>query len=158
MPSTDQNENLSVMGKGRNQEVRVCLTRPAGISLDDSTVLQKYLDLVDWHSLDVFPAEFKPQENMKWHILSGARGLRQQRSGATREHSNEGMDTPESDTQRSLRDWYVQVQADSRTLQKTACDPATCECSKRKRFAGPRTSDGTLGLCSRNLVRDSSED
>ena len=105
------------MGKDRNQEVRVFLPRIAGISLDDSTVLQKYLDLVDWHSLDVFPAEFKPQENMKRHILSG--GLRQRRPGATRENSDEGLDTPEADTQRSLRDWYVQVQADSHTLQKT---------------------------------------
>ena len=47
MSSTDQTENLSVMGKGRNQEVRVFLPRIAGISLDDSTVLQRYLDLVD---------------------------------------------------------------------------------------------------------------
>jgi hypothetical protein len=56
-----------VVGKGRNQEVRVCLPRTTGMSLDDSTALQKYLDLVDWHSLDIFPAEFEPQENMKWH-------------------------------------------------------------------------------------------
>jgi hypothetical protein len=51
MSSTDQNENLSVTRKGRNQEVRVCLPRTAGISLGDSTDLQKYLDLVDWHNL-----------------------------------------------------------------------------------------------------------
>ncbi len=63
--STDQNENLSVVGKGRNQEVRVCLPRTAGISLDDNTALQKYLDLVDWYSLDIFPSEFEPQDNMK---------------------------------------------------------------------------------------------
>ncbi len=65
MSSTDQNENLSVVGKDRNQEVRACLPHTAGISLDDITALQKYLDLVDWHSLDIFPAEFEPQENMK---------------------------------------------------------------------------------------------
>jgi hypothetical protein len=65
MSPTDQTENLSLMGKDRNLEVRVFLPRIAGISLDDSTVLQRYLDLVDWHSLDVFPAEFRPQENMK---------------------------------------------------------------------------------------------
>ncbi len=47
MSCTDQNENLIVMGKDMNQEVRVCLSRTAGISLDDNTVLQKYLDLVD---------------------------------------------------------------------------------------------------------------
>jgi hypothetical protein len=46
MSSTDQNENLNVMGKDRNQKVRVCLSRTEGISLDDSKVLQKYLDLV----------------------------------------------------------------------------------------------------------------
>ncbi len=63
--STDQNENLSVVGKDRNQEVIVCLPRTEGISLDDSTALQKYLDLVDWCSLDIFPSEFEPQENMK---------------------------------------------------------------------------------------------
>ena len=66
MSSADQNENPSVMGKGRKQEVRVCLPHTMGISLDDSTAaLQKYLDLVDWSSLDVFPTEFKQQENMK---------------------------------------------------------------------------------------------
>jgi hypothetical protein len=47
MSSTDQNENLSVVGNDRNQEVRVCLPRTVGISLDDNTDLQKYLDLVD---------------------------------------------------------------------------------------------------------------
>ena len=82
---------------------------------------------------------------MKCHILSGGRGLRQQRPGATRENSDERLDTPEADTQRSLRDWYVQVQTDSRTLQKTTCDPVTCECSKRKSLAGPGTSEGALG-------------
>ena len=55
----------SVVGKGRKQEVRVCLPRTMGISLGDSTALQKYLDLVDWSNLDVFPTELKPQENMK---------------------------------------------------------------------------------------------
>jgi hypothetical protein len=34
--STDQKENLSVVGKGRNQEVRVCSPGTVGISLDDS--------------------------------------------------------------------------------------------------------------------------
>ena len=82
MSSTNRNENPSVVGKGRHQEVRVCLSRIAGISFDDSTDLQKYLDLVDWHSLDVFPAEFKPQENMKWHTNSGARGPNQKQPGA----------------------------------------------------------------------------
>jgi hypothetical protein len=77
MSSTDQNENLSVVGKGRNQEVRVCLSRTVVISLGDSTVLQKYLDLVDCHSLDIFPEEFKSQENMKWYTHSSARGLKQ---------------------------------------------------------------------------------
>jgi hypothetical protein len=153
MSPTDQTENRILMGKGRNQEVRVFLPRIAGISLDDNTDLQRYLDLVDWHSLDVFPEEFRPEENMKWHLLSAGRGLRQQRPGATRENSDEGMDTPEAGTQRSLRDWYVQVQADRHTLLKTACDPVTCECSKRKSLAGPRTSEGAPGLCSRNLVR-----
>ena len=72
---------------------------------------------------------------MKWHLLSGGRGLRRQRPGATRENSDEGLDTPEAGTQRSLRDWYVQVQADSRILQKTASDSRTqgrqmglCDC------------------------------
>ncbi len=54
-----------MVGKGRNQEVRVCLPRTVGISLDDNNVLQKYLDLVDWHSLDIFLTEFEPQENIK---------------------------------------------------------------------------------------------
>jgi hypothetical protein len=67
MYSSDQNENSSVVGKGRNQEVSVCLPRTAGISLEDSITLQKYLNLVDWHSLDVFQAVFKPKENMKWY-------------------------------------------------------------------------------------------
>ena len=35
MPSTDQNENPSVVGKGTKQEVRVCLPRTMGISLGD---------------------------------------------------------------------------------------------------------------------------
>ena len=65
MTSADQNENPSVVGKGRNQEVRVCLPHTMVISRGDSTALQNYLDLVDWSSLDVFPAEFKQQENMK---------------------------------------------------------------------------------------------
>ncbi len=60
-----------MVGKGKNQEVRPCLSRTVVISLDDSTALQKYLDLVDWHSLDVFPVEFKSQENMKWNTYSG---------------------------------------------------------------------------------------
>ena len=68
-----------MVGKGRKQEVRVCLPRTMGISLGDSTALQKYLDLVDWSSLDVFPAEFKQQENMKWHTTCGARGLKQKK-------------------------------------------------------------------------------
>ena len=140
MSSTDQNENLSVVGKGRNQEVRVCLPRTAGISLDDSTALQKYLDLVDWHSLDIFPAEFKPQENMKWHTNSSARGLKQKQPVATQEHSDDEPKTPEVDTQRSLRDWYIQVQADGRMLRKAVCDPKRCECRELKRFAGPGTS------------------
>jgi hypothetical protein len=75
MSSTDQNEILSVVGKGRTQEVRGCLSRTAGISLGDSTDLQKYLDLVVCHILDIFPTEFNPQENMKCHINSNARGL-----------------------------------------------------------------------------------
>ncbi len=54
-----------MVGKGRNQEVRVCLSRTVGISLDDIIVLQKYLDLVNWYRLDIFPSEFEPQENMK---------------------------------------------------------------------------------------------
>jgi hypothetical protein len=116
--STGQNESLSVVGKGRHQEARVFLPRIAGISLEDSTILQRYLDLVDWYGLDVFPAEFRPQENMKWYFIPGGRGLRQQRPGAARENSDEGMDTPEEGTQRSLRDWYVCVQADSCILQK----------------------------------------
>jgi hypothetical protein len=151
--STDQNENLSVAGKGRNQAARVFLPRIAGISLEDSTMLQRYLDLVDWYSLDVFPAEFRPQENMMWHLIPGGRGLRQQRSGAARENSDEGTDTPEEGTQRSLRDWYVCVQADSCILQEMTCDPVKCGCSKRKSLAGPRTSEGALGLCSRSLAR-----
>ncbi len=65
MPSDDQNETPIVVGKGRKQEVRVCLPRTMGISFGDNTALQKYLDLVDWSRLDVFPAEFKQQENMK---------------------------------------------------------------------------------------------
>ncbi len=80
-----------------------------GISLGDSTALQKYLDLVDWSSLDVFPAEFKPQENMKWRTTCGAIGLKQKQSGVPQGYSNEVLDTPEADIQRSLRDWYVQV-------------------------------------------------
>ena len=75
---------------------------------------------------------------MKWHILSGGRGLRQQRPGATRENSDEGLDTPEADTQRSLRDWYVQVQADSRTLQKTTCDPVMSSSIMYNFGVGPR--------------------
>jgi hypothetical protein len=81
---------------------------------------------------------------MKWHIISGARGLRQKQSGTTQEHSDEGLDTPEADTQRSLRDWYVQVQADIRILQKAACDPATCECSK---LSSTIFSMGVSALC-----------
>jgi hypothetical protein len=65
MSSTDQNENLNVVGKDRNQEVRVCLPRTVGISLDDNTILQKYLDLVDCNRLDIFQTEFESQENMK---------------------------------------------------------------------------------------------
>ncbi len=109
MTSVDQNENPSVVGKGRKQEVRVYLPHTMGISLGDSTVLQKYLDLVDWSSLDVFPAEFKPQENMKWHTTCGAIGLKQKQPGVTQGYSNEVLDTPEADIQRRLRDWYVQV-------------------------------------------------
>ena len=91
---------------------------------------------------------------MKWHTNSGARGLKQkQPPGATQEHSDEGLDTPEADTQRSLRDWYVQVQADGRTLRKAVCDPTKCECCTLKRFAGPGTSSGAPGLCPRNLAR-----
>jgi hypothetical protein len=33
MPCADQNENPSVVGKGRKQEVRVCLPHTVGISL-----------------------------------------------------------------------------------------------------------------------------
>ncbi len=55
---------------------------------------------------------------MKWHTNSGTRGLKQKQPGATQEHSDEGLDTPETDTQRILRDWYVQVQADDCTLRK----------------------------------------
>ena len=50
MTSADHNENPNVVGKGRKQEVRVCLPHTMGISLDDNTALQKYLDLVDWYS------------------------------------------------------------------------------------------------------------
>jgi hypothetical protein len=77
MTSVDQNENPSVVGKGRKQEVRVCLPHTVGISIGDSIYLQKYLDLVDWYSMDVFPSEFKPQENMKCHTTCSARGLKQ---------------------------------------------------------------------------------
>jgi hypothetical protein len=107
MSSTDQNKNLSVVGKGRNQEVRGCLPRTVGISLGDNTVLQKYLDLVVCHILDIFPTEFNPQENMKWHINSSARGLKQKQPGTTQEHSDEGLKTPEADTQRILWEWYM---------------------------------------------------
>jgi ribonuclease HI len=155
-PSADQNENPSVVGKGRKQEVRVCLPRTMGISLGDSTALQKYLDLVDWSSLDVFPAEFKQQENMKWHTTCGARGLKQKQPGVPQGYSNEVLDTPEADIQRSLRDWYVQVQADARTLKKATCDPTKCECCTLKRFAGPETS--AMGWCPRSLAHTISAD
>ncbi len=47
-----------MVGKGRNnQEVKVCLPRTAGISLGDSTVLQKYLDLVDQEHSDDEPSQ-----------------------------------------------------------------------------------------------------
>ncbi len=39
--SVDQNENPSVVGKGRKQEVRVSLSHTVGISLGDSTTLEK---------------------------------------------------------------------------------------------------------------------
>ncbi len=120
IPCPDQNENPSVVGKGRKQEVRVFLPHTVGVSLGDSIALQKYLDLVDWCSLDVFPTEFKPQENMKWHTNCGARGLEQIQPGVAQGHSDEVLDTHETDTQRSLWDWYVQVQADVRTLRKAA--------------------------------------
>ncbi len=94
------------------------MPRTAGISLDDSTALQKYLDLVDWYSLDIFPSEFEPQENMKWHTNFNARGLKQKQPVTTKEHSDDEPKTPEADTQRSLRDWYIQVQADGRMLRK----------------------------------------
>ena len=146
MSCPDQNENPSVVGKGRKQEVRVCLPRTVVISLGDSIALQKYLDLVDWYSLDVFPVEFKPQENMKWHTNCGARGLEQIQPGITQGHSDVVMDTPESDTQRSLWDWYVQLQTDVRTMRKAVCDPTKCECHTLKRFEGPGKSGGVMGL------------
>jgi hypothetical protein len=110
------------------------------MSLDDSTVLQKYLDLVDCHSLDIFPAEFETQENMKWHTNFSARGLKQKQPVTTQEHSDDEPKTPGTNTQRSLWDWYIQVQADDRMLRKAACDPTKCECRELKRFAGPGTS------------------
>ena len=79
-------------------------------------------------------AEFKQQENMKWHTTCGARGLKQKQSGVTQGYFNEVLDTPEADIQRRLRDWYVQVQADARTLIKAACDPTKCECCTLKRL------------------------
>ncbi len=66
------------------------------------------------------------------------------------------LDTPETDIQRSLRDWYVQVQVDARTLKKAACDPTKCECCTLKRFAGPGTS--ALGWCPRRLAHTISAD
>ena len=101
MTSADQNENPSLVGKGRKQEVRVCLSHTVDISLGDSTDLQKYLDLVDWSNLDVFPTEFKPQENMRWHTNCGAKGLNQKQPGSTQGHSDEVLDTPEADTRRT---------------------------------------------------------
>ena len=98
------------------------------------------MPVVDWHSLDIFPAVFKPQENMKWHTNSSARGLKQKQPVATQEHSDEEPKTPEADTQRSLWDWYMQVQTDDFMLRKAVCDPTKCECREPKRFAGPGTS------------------
>jgi hypothetical protein len=106
-----------------------------GISLDDSTALQKYLDLVDWYSLDIFLSEFEPQENMKWHTNFSARGLKQNQPVTTQEHSDDEPKTPQTDTQRSLWDWYIQVQADDRMMRKSVCDPTECECCELKRFA-----------------------
>jgi hypothetical protein len=156
--STDKNENLSVVGKGRNQEVRVCLSRTAGISLDDNTALQKYLGLVDWYSLDIFPSEFEPQENMKCHTNFSARGLKQKQPVTTQENSDDESKTPEADTQRSFRDWYIQVQADGRMLRKAVCDPTECKCRDLLRCAGQGTPDRDSWLCPWNLVRASSAD
>ncbi len=130
-----------MVGKDRNQEVRVCSPRTVGISLDDNTALQKYLDLVDWYTLDIFPSEFESRENMKCHTNFSARGLKQKQSVTTQEHSDDEPKTPETDTQRILWDWYIQVQADDRILRKTVCDPTECKCREFKRFAGPGTSD-----------------
>jgi hypothetical protein len=124
MSFTDHNENLSVVGKDRNQEVRVCLPRTVDLSLDDSTDLQKCLDLVDCHSLDIFLTEFKPQKNRKWHTNSSARGLMQKQPVSIQEQSHDKSKTPEVGTQRSLWDWSIQVQADDRMLQKEVCDPS----------------------------------
>ena len=88
---------------------------------------------------------------MKWHTTCGARGLKQKQPGVT-----QVLDTPEADIQRSLRDWYVQVQADARTLKKAACDPTKCECCTLKRFADPGTS--AVGWCPRSLTHTISAD
>jgi hypothetical protein len=93
---------------------------------------------------------------MKWHTTCGARGLKQKQPGVTQGYSNEVLDTPETDIQRNLRDWYVQVQADARTLKKAACDPTKCECCTLKRFAGPETS--AVGWCPRRIAHTISAD
>ncbi len=95
---------------------------------------------------------------MKWHTIYGVRGLKQKQPGATQEHSDERLDTPEADTQRSLQDWCMQVQADDCTLRKAVCDPTKCECRKLKRLAGPGTSSKAPQLCPRNLARTLSAD
>jgi hypothetical protein len=95
---------------------------------------------------------------MKWHTNFSARGLKQKQPVTTQENSDDESKTPETDTQRSLRDWYTQVQADGRMLRKAVCDPTECGCRELKRCAGQGTSGRAPWLCPRNLVRALSAD